>query len=201
MKHGHGRLGELQLLFVENVGVAQAQVVVFVEEAFLLYAGHVQHVEVADHGGQVAHFHVGAAVGGVDAVDHVLRGLELVRADEHEAHVAEAAQGLDQGGHGAAEGQIAAQSHGQVGDAAEARLQRGQVGQRLRGVHVAAVAGVDYRHGCGAGGHQRGTLLRVTDGDHVHVVGHGLQRVGDGFALGHGGQLRAGESDDLAAET
>ena len=69
------------------------------------------------------------------------------------------------------------------------------------GLHVAAVAGVDYRHGCGAGGHQRGTLLRVTDGDHVHVVGHGLQRVGDGFALGHGGQLRAGESDDLAAET
>ena len=69
------------------------------------------------------------------------------------------------------------------------------------GGKVIGFAGVDYRHGCGAGGHQRGTLLRVTDGDHVHVVGHGLQRVGDGFALGHGGQLRAGESDDLAAET
>ena len=87
-----------------------------------MHAGHVQHVEVADHGGQIAYFHIGAAWRGVDAVDHILRSLELVRADEHEAHVTEAAQGLNQGVHGTAEGQVAAQTHGQVGDTAKARL-------------------------------------------------------------------------------
>ena len=45
-------------------------------------------------------------------------------------------RGFDQGVHGAAEGQIAAQADGQVGDTAEARLQRGQVGERLRRMHV-----------------------------------------------------------------
>ena len=102
--------------------------------------------------------------------------------------------------HGAAERQIAAQADGQVGDTTEARLQRRQVGERLRGVHVAAVARVDHGHGRGARGDQRRSLLRVADGDHVHVVGHGLERVGDGLALGHRGELRAGEPDDLAAE-
>ena len=75
--------------------------------------------------------------------------------------------------HGAAEGQIAAQADGQVGDTAEARLKRGQVGERLR---------------------------RMADGHHVDVVGHRLQRVGDRLALGDGGELGAGETDHLAAE-
>ena len=58
VEHGHVRLGALEFRFVENIGVAQTQVVVLVEEAFLLHAGHVQHVKVADHGGEVAHFGV-----------------------------------------------------------------------------------------------------------------------------------------------
>ena len=72
MQHRHIGFGEREFRFVEDVRVAQAQVVVFVEEAFLLHAGHVQGVKVADDGGQVADFLVGAAGGGVDAVEHVL---------------------------------------------------------------------------------------------------------------------------------
>ncbi len=102
--------------------------------------------------------------------------------------------------HGAAEGQIAAQADGQVGDTAEARLKRGQVGERLRRMHVSAVARVDDRHGGGAGCDQRGAFLRMADGHHVDVVGHRLQRVGDRLALGDGGELGAGETDHLAAE-
>ena len=66
---------------------------------------------------------------------------------------------------------------------------------------MTTVAGVDHRHGGGAGGHQSGAFLRMADGHHVHIVGHGLQGVGNGLTLGHRGQLRAGEADDLAAET
>ena len=194
------RLRQAQLGLVQDVRVAQAQVVVLVEEALLLHARHVQHVQVADHRDQIAHLHVRAGRRGVDAVDDVLRGLELVRADQHEAHVAEPAQRLDQRVHGASEGQVAAQADGQVSDAAEARLQGGQVGQGLRGVHVAAVARVDDGDRGGAGGDERRALLRVADGDGVDVVGHGFDGVGDRLALGHRGQLRAGEADDLAAQ-
>ena len=102
--------------------------------------------------------------------------------------------------HGAAEGKVSAQADGQVGDAAEAGLQGGQIGQGLRRMHVSAIAGVDDRHGCGTGGNERRSFLRMTDGDDVHVVGDGLQRVGDGLALGDGGELGAGETDHLAAE-
>ena len=201
MQHGHVLLGVRHLRLIKDVGVAQTQVIILVEEALLLHAGHVQHVKVADDGDEILDLGIGAGVGGVDAVKHILRGLELVRTDEHEVDVAEAAQRLDQGVHGAAEGQIAAQADGQVGDAAEAGLQGGQIGQGLRRMHVPAIAGVDDRHGCGTGGNERRSFLRMTDGDDVHVVGDGLQRVGDGLTLGDGRELCARETDHLAAES
>ena len=122
MQHSHVFFGVSHLGFVKNVGVAQSQIVVFVEESFLLHAGHVQHVEIANHGNEILDFRVGAGVGGIDTVEHVLRGLELVRADQHEVHIAETAQGFDQGVHGTAEGKIAAQTDGQIVHATEARL-------------------------------------------------------------------------------
>ncbi len=102
--------------------------------------------------------------------------------------------------HGASEGQVAAQSDGQIVDASEARLQRGQIGERLRRMHVAAIAGVDDGHGGGAGRDQRSSLLGVANRDHINIIGNGLQRIGDGLALGDGGQLGSGEADHLAAE-
>ena len=65
---------------------------------------------------------------------------------------------------------------------------------------VPSVASVYYGNIGRLDCHSGRSLLRVADGDHVHVVGHGLERVGDGLALGHRGELRAGEPDDLAAE-
>ena len=122
MQHSHVFLGVSHLGFIENVGVAQSQIIVFVEEAFLLHTGHVQHVEIANHRNQIFDFRVRAGVGRIDAVEHVLGGLELVRADQHEVHIAETAQGFDQGVHGTAEGKIAAQTDGQIVHATEARL-------------------------------------------------------------------------------
>ena len=68
-------------------------------------------------------------------------------------------------------------------------------------MHVPAVAGVDDRHGSSAGRHERSTLLRVANRHHIHVVGHGFQSVRNGFTLGHGSELGAGEADHLAAES
>ena len=120
VQHSHVFFGVSHLGFVENVSVAQSQIVVFVEESFLLHAGHVQHVEIADYGNEILDFRVGAGVGGVDTVEHVLWGLELVRADQHEVHIAETAQGFDQGVYGTTEGKIAAQTDGQIVHATEA---------------------------------------------------------------------------------
>ena len=103
--------------------------------------------------------------------------------------------------HGAPESQIAAQSDSQIVHAAEARLHRRKIGQSLRGVHMSTIAGVDDRHGGCTGRHERGAFLRVADRHHVHVVGHGFQGVRNGFALGHGSELGAGEADHLAAES
>ena len=103
--------------------------------------------------------------------------------------------------HGAPESQIAAQSDSQIVHATEARLHRRKIGQSLRGVHMSTIAGVDDRHGGCTGRHERGAFLRVADRHHVHVVGHGFQGVRNGFALGHGSELGAGEADHLAAES
>ena len=61
-------------------------------------------------------------------------------------------------------------------------------------MHVPAIAGIDDRH-------ERGALLRMADGDHINVIGNGLQGIGNGLALGHGGELGAGKTDHLAAES
>ena len=65
---------------------------------------------------------------------------------------------------------------------------------------VTAVTGVDDRDTGLPGGHQGRTLLGVTHGDDVGVAAHGLDRVGDAFALGGGAVGGGGEADDVAAQ-
>ena len=105
--------------------------------------------------------------------------------------------------HGPPEGQVAAQADGQPGNSAITRGDSRKVGERLGGVHVPAVTSVDDGDAevlGRAGRHERSAFLGVTHRDDVDEIGHGFHGVGDGFALGHGGQLGAGETNHMAAE-
>ena len=68
-------------------------------------------------------------------------------------------------------------------------------------MHVSTVAGIDDRYGSRAGRHESSAFLRVANCHHVYVIGHSFQSVRNGFALGHGSELGAGETDHLAAKS
>ena len=184
MQHGHVRLCQRHLFVGQDVAVLQADVVLLVEEALLLHAGHVQDVQLRHGFLQAAGLLVGDAVGLQHIVDDVVRHPQLLRADEHEADVLAAGHGLDEGVDGAAELQVAAQADGQVIQPALAAADGHQVGQGLGGVLVAAVAGVDDRDAGVAGGAQRCALLGVAHGHDVGIAGDHADGVGHALALG-----------------
>ena len=117
--------------------VLQAQIVLLVEEALLLHAGHVQNVQLRHGFLQAPGLAVLNAVGLQHVLYDVVRHAQLFRADKHEPDVLAAGHGLDEGVHGAAEFQVAAQADGQVIQPSHAAADGHEVRQGLGGVLVA----------------------------------------------------------------
>ena len=200
MQDAHVGLGGLELIRREDIAVAQAQVVLLVEKALALHAGHIQHVQLRHYGLERRRLHVGDAGLFEILVLHVARELELLRGDEHEADARAAAHSGDERVHRAAELQVAAQADRQVVQPTLFAVDGHEVGQRLRGVVVAAVARVDDRDLRVHGSDQRRALLGMAHGDDVAVAADDAHGVRDGLALGGGRALRRGDAEHLAAE-
>ena len=96
--------------------------------------------------------------------------------------------------HGAPEFQVAAEAYRVPLEAALQGAYRKHVGERLRGVEVAAVARVDDRAGGVAACEERGALLGVPHGDDVHVGAYGADGVGKRFPLGGGAVRRVAKA-------
>ena len=188
------------LLLVEDEPVFQADIVFLVEEAFALDAGHVEEVELVHVG-----FHlVDLLEGDAFLADHffadVLGDTQFFGGDEDEADALVVAEEFDEGVHGAAELEVTAETVGFVLHVAAQPLDGENVGEGLRGVLVAAVAGVDQRHVDVVAGQTRGALFGMAHGRDVGVAFHGAQRVGDALALRGGRGRGLGETDDLSAQ-
>ena len=102
---------------------------------------------------------------------------------------------------GAAEFQIAAEAHGHAVEAALLAVNGQKVGQRLGGMVVAAVAGVDDGHGGFHGRDHRRALLEVAHGDNVGVAAdHAARCQTRSHPWRRGAVGRVGKADDVAAQ-
>ena len=200
MQDDHVLAGQLHLLGVQYVAVLKADVVLFVEEAFLLYAGHVQDVGLTDCIFQPFHLDVLDARRFQNVLGNVLRYLQLLGADEDEAVALVAAHRLCERVDGAAEFEVAAEAYLVVLEASAQHPDCHQVGQGLRGVVVAAVARVDDGDRAVLGGEQGRPLLGAPHRNDVDVGADDADRVGKRLALGHGGVARIGKAFHRAAQ-
>jgi len=200
MQDGEVFFRVLQLIRREDVAVLQAQVFLLAEKALPLDAGHIQDVQLSDDAFKIRGLDVRYVVFLQHVVFNIAGQLQLLRGYEHHIQPLVAGHGGNKGVDGAAEFQIAAEANGEVFKAALFPLDGQQVGQRLGGVVVAAVPGVDDRDGHVLRRHPGRALLEVPHGDDVREAFHGLGRVGHALALGHGAAAGVGKADDLAAQ-
>ena len=200
MENGHVWLGVLELFRVEDVGILQADVVRLVEEALLLHPGHVQEVQLGQGILQAGGLLIGQAVLFQRVFNEVTGQLQLVRGDEHEADAMIARQGVHQRVNGAAKFQVAAEADGEVVQTAAFPVDGQQVGQRLGGVVVAAVTGIDDGHFCHLCGGIGRALLGMAHGDDVGVGADDAHRVADGLAFRCGAAAGLGEAQHTAAQ-
>ena len=130
----------------------------------------------------------------------MLRDLQLFRRDEDEFDVLIPGHGGDERMDGPAELEVSAEADGQIVQSALLTVDGEQVSQRLGGVVVTAVTGVDHGDAGSLGSHIGSTLSGVAHGDDVSIAADGLGCVGHALALGGGGGLGFGEADDIAAQ-
>ena len=102
--------------------------------------------------------------------------------------------------HRAAKLQIAAEADGQVVKMAFALANRHHIQQRLGGVAVAAVTGVDDRDAAVPGRTQRCALLGVAHGGNIGHAADNADGIGDCLAFGCAGYTGIGETQYLAAQ-
>ena len=136
----------MQLFGREDVAVLQAQVILLVEEALALHAGHVEHVQLGHNRLEIGRLNVFEVLRLKNLLFDVAGQLQLGGRDQRELHVFIARERGDERMDGAAEFQIAAEANREVVQPSLFALYGQQVGQRLSGVVVAAVARVDDRH-------------------------------------------------------
>ena len=200
MQHRHGGRCHLQQLFVQRIAAFQPQIVLFVEKALLLDAGHVQHIQTRQFGFKVSSLLVVLVQRGQGLVLDVLRDAQLLRRDEHEPVALELAQRGGEGVHRPAELEIAAETDGQMIQPPLALANGHQVNHGLGGVSVAAIACIDNGHTRIHGRPQRRALLGVAHGNDVCIVAYHAGGIGHRFALAGAGKLRPGKAQRLAAQ-
>ena len=163
-------------------------------------AGHVQHIQLRHDLLQRG----GLRIGDVLFLDVLLLDiagqLQLLRGYKHKADAGVAAHGRDQRMHGTAELQVTAEAHRQIVHMAFFFVNGHQVRQRLGGVVVSAVAGVDDRHQRVHGRHQRRALLGVSHGDDIAVGADHPDGIRHALALGGGGAGGGGKAQHLSAQ-
>ena len=199
MQHYAVFLGVVHLARVKYVASGQAFVDLGVFEALALDAGHVQHVQIRQGFFQVGGLRKRDAVG-LHFFYHVLRQFELFGGDQHEAVALVAAHGGYQGVHGAPVEQVAADAYLEAAHVAFFAVYGKDVGQRLCGVVVAAVAGVDDRNRGRLGHYPGGARQVVPYGADVRVAAYHAGRVRKRFALGKGRACGSADGYDAASE-
>ena len=200
MEHRGVGLCQCQRFCVQLVAALQPQIVLLVEKALLLDAGHVQHIQPGQLGFQIGGLLVGLVQRGQSLVLEVLRDAQLLRRDEHEPVALELAQRGGEGVHRPAEFQVAAKADGQMIQPPLALADGHQVDHGLGGMCVAAVTGIDHRHAGTLGGAQRRTLLGVAHGNDVGIVAYHAGGVGHRLALACAGKLRPCKAQRLTAQ-
>ena len=200
MEDGHIGFREGHLRRGEDVGILQADVILLVEEALALDAGHVEDIELRHGLLEARDLLIGDILRAEHLVDDVVRDAQLLGRNQHEADALVPRERLDERVDGAAELEVAAQADGEVGEASLAAKDGHEVGEGLGRVLMAAVSGVDHRDAGIPRGPQRRALLRVAHRAHVGVAGDDADGVGDALALRRGAGIRGREAEDAAAE-
>ncbi len=131
---------------------------------------------------------------------HIAGHLELLGGNQHKPHIRIPAHGGDEGMHRAAKLQVTAQPYRQAVELAFLRLDGEQVGQRLGGVVVPAVTGVDDRDARMHRGHGGRALLGVAHGDDVRIAAHRADGVCHALPLGSGAGSGFREAQHLPAQ-
>ena len=115
MQDGEVLLRPGELVGGEDIAVFEPEVVLLVEEALALHAGHVKHVQLGQHGGEVALFTH-------PALRHALTDIsgqaQLLRGYAHEVYALAAQERSYERVYRAAELEVAAQSYREVVEAA-----------------------------------------------------------------------------------
>src|SRR5574344_1302244 len=111
MKHNHVFLCKRHLLLIENVAVLETNVILLVEEALFLNAGHVENVNITKYIFKSLGSCVRNASGIKNVLSDVVRYLQLRRAYENEFIVRVAAHCFCKGMYGAAKLQISAEAN------------------------------------------------------------------------------------------
>ena len=200
VQHRHGGRCQLQQLFVQRIAAFQPQIVLFVEKALLLDAGHVQHIQTGQLGLKVGGLFIVLVQRGQGLVLDVLRDAQFLGRDEHEPVALELAQRGGEGVHRPAKLEVAAEADGQMIQPPLALADGHQVDHSLGGVGVAAIACIDDRHPRIHGRPQRCALLGVAHGNDVCIVAHHAGGISHRFALAGAGKLRPCKAQRLAAQ-
>ena len=200
MQDGHLFLGQRHPGRIQHKTVLDPVEFVLVQETLLLHARHVEHVQFGHDLFHRLHLAVGDAGAFADVVLDVVGKLELLGRDQHDLDVLVAGQGLDQGMDGATEAQVAAETDRDPVDVSQFALDGQQVGQGLRRVAVAAVAGVDDGDGRHFGGIELRAFDVVTHRDEFGEAADHAHRVLYRLALAHGRTAGVGETEHVAAQ-
>ena len=183
MHDGKVGLGGFQPLFGKNIAVLQAHIVAAVGEALLLNTGHIEYVEHRHYKVQVGSLGVFHGVFHYDALFDITRQSELVGRNENKCDISVSRKGGNERMNRSAEFKVSAQSYGQTVQAPLLSLDGKEVGQSLRRMVVAAVAGVYYRHIGFHGGYKRRAFTGMAHCNNIGIGAYNLDGVGDAFSL------------------
>ena len=100
----------------------------------------------------------------------------------------------------AAETQVSAKSDMQAGKVPHFPPNGQKVGQRLGGMIVSAVPGVNHRDPRFGAGNQRCALFGVTHGDNIGITSHNPDGIRHALPFGRGRTLRLGKAQNLSAQ-
>ena len=108
MQYGAVRLRKLKLRTVKDVEVLHTNVVILVEEALLLYAGHVEHIQLRKSVLQTDHFLEWNIVLPQNVIPDIIRNPKFLRRDQDKADTCIPDKCRNQGVYGAPELEVAA---------------------------------------------------------------------------------------------
>ena len=147
MKNNHILAGKLHFFTVENVAVLKTDIILLVEEALLLNAGHIKNVELVDYGVEAFYNFILNTGRLKNICNQIIRNAELLWTDENVFISLEMTECFGKGVNGAAKLKVAAEAYCMVLKPPQQLADCYQVCECLGRVVVAAVSRVDNRAG------------------------------------------------------